>query len=193
MPPTSPACDEVDVEVVEDLGVLLERVGERRARLDLRLDVDEHLLEVLVRRLRRRGCRGTARCGRPASIIVANWRVKIDEVLLAGRRPPNGSLMLDVLGLLLAPWTCVMPCARSRLATSGSASASITPLRDLAGAGACLPMRTWPSVSYLAALGVGRAASSDAPPAFAIMFFSSSGSRAVLDAPPPSVIVLLDM
>ena len=45
--------DQVDVEVVERPWGACERVGEGRALLDLRLHVGEHLLEGLVRRLRR--------------------------------------------------------------------------------------------------------------------------------------------
>jgi hypothetical protein len=67
--------------------------------------------------------------GRPASIIVANWRVKTTMSFSGTPWPmPKGSLSSMSLAFFFA-LDSVMPWARSRFATSGSASASIVPLR----------------------------------------------------------------
>src|SRR4051812_27611442 len=65
--------------------------------------------------------------GRPASIMVANCRVKT-TISFSLTPPPKGSLSSMSLAFFLA-LDMVMPCARRRLATSGSASASMVPLR----------------------------------------------------------------
>ena len=77
--------DHVDVEPVEALRVLAERLGEGRAGLDVVDDVDRAFLSTpgFICRSRIRRLRST---GRPASWSVENWRVKVHELLAARRR-----------------------------------------------------------------------------------------------------------
>ena len=57
--------DHVDVELFEDLGMARHRVAERRALVDLRLDVGEHALEARRARPGRRARPATRRAARP--------------------------------------------------------------------------------------------------------------------------------
>ena len=100
MPPISPAGDQVHVERVEGLRVLAQRVGEGRALLDVDFTSRMISLKVLFSCCSPRISRHCT-SGRPASIIVANCRVKITSslVVMPGLRKGRYSLMS--FGLLL--------------------------------------------------------------------------------------------
>ena len=120
--------DEVDVELVEDLRMLPERVGERRALLDAVLHAEQDLLERLVLALVREDVEALHE--RQAGVDHRRELAREDLQIL---RPDAGAdLDVDVeVDAALAPHARVREtfAAQPLLARADAVSASTTPLR----------------------------------------------------------------